>query len=326
VSIQKAIPALRIFAGSAANDFDREELTTLDQNQSWVGGVTYPVSYSFTLLSAASAPPYPFQTQIFLLPVNLVGNPVTGNEYMDYQATNSLWLQLQSQSNGIVIADVAWKTNLPNSNPNQTALLITNSQEVGTWTLTFNSATSGTLTAPGASPAAFTITDPNVTADFANPMIAAFGLQPNSPGAEGLYNDYTKIQTIGVAGTPVNDNFTTDSVINATVWDTSNSAQPSSLVLATTNTPYWVYWTLPDTGFEDGLSVATNLTTDPWHLPEYYNDFGDGNYIPSQSQQGLMRWTLVPSTCLPTADGNMQDGQPLSRNAFFKLFNPPLSN
>jgi hypothetical protein len=33
---------------------------------------------------------------------------------------------------------------------------------------------------------------------------------------------------------------------------------------------------------------------------------------------------LIPTNCLPTADGTV--GGPLSPNAFFRLFSPPLSN
>ena len=38
LTMHPAVPALRIFAGSLANTYDREELATLDSNQSWVGG------------------------------------------------------------------------------------------------------------------------------------------------------------------------------------------------------------------------------------------------------------------------------------------------
>ena len=124
----------------------------------------------------------------------------------------------------------------------------------------------------------------------------------------------------------MNDNFTTDTAINTAIWDPSDSAQPASLVLVTTNTPYWVSWTMPDTGFGGGLATATNVgaSTNQWMLPEYYNDYADGNYIPGTVLQGNMKWTPIPSTCLPTVDGNPYDeGGVASPNAFFKLFNPP---
>jgi hypothetical protein len=328
MGIQKVTPALRIFAGSYINTSDREELATVDQSQSWIGGAS--VSYSFTLLS------YPHdvninQTHIFLIPANSAtpGNTMYNNQYIDYQASNGMWLVLTPFGSGVT-ASVKWKTNLPNANPNQTALTITNSTAVGTWTLTFNSASTGTLTAPGASPAGFTIADPNVATHFANPLVAYFGLQPNSTAGYGEYEDWASISVTGVAGVNENDNFTTDSSLNSGVWTTSCSAAPSSVVLVTSATPYWVSWTLPDSGFVDGsglgyLAVATNLIAGPWVVPEYYNNYNDGLNLPGTTRQGNMKWTLIPSTCLPTVDGQPQSGQKLSPNAFFRLYNtePP---
>jgi hypothetical protein len=337
LGIQKATPALRIFAGSTGTVNDREEIATLDQRQAWVGSagypVTYPVSYSFTLLSfPAVQAGSVFTFHMFLVPTN---SSVThaglykfqNNQYVEFQVKNDLWLLIQGGTNqGQITAQVAWKTNLINSNPTNQALLITNSTAVGTWTLTFNSATSGTLTAPGASSAASFNIPAAAAAQFTNPLVAFFGVQPNCPWGEGQYVDVSNIQTIGVTG-PVNDNFTTDTAINPAVWDPSDSAQPSSLVLVTNGAPYWVTWTMPDTDFLDAgtglgeLGVTTNLTSGPWVVPEYYNYYNDGVYLPNSALQGIVKWTLVPANCLPTVDGQPQNGQRLSPNAFFRLFN-----
>ena len=341
LGIQKATPALRIFAGSATDINAREQLATLDQRQAWVGSaayaVTYPVSYAFTLLSfPAVQAGSVFTFHMFLVPTN---SSVTqgglhtfhNNQYVEYQCKDDLWLLIQGGTNqGLITAQIAWKTNLLNSNPTNQALLITNSTAVGTWTLTFTNATGGTLTAPGASPAAFSI-PAAAAARFTNLLVAFFGVQPDSPWGEGQHVDVSHIQTIGVTG-PVNDNFTTDTVINPAVWDPSDSAQPSSLVLVTNGASYWVTWTMPDADFLDAssglgeLGVATNLTSGQWVVPEYYNYYNDGIYLPNSAAQGTMKWTLIPSNCLPTVDGQPQNGQRLSPNAFFRLFdntNPP---
>jgi hypothetical protein len=46
--------------------------------------------------------------------------------------------------------------------------------------------------------------------------------------------------------------------------------------------------------------------------------------IPGSAIQGTKNWLLIPATCLPTVDGS-QLGVP-ANSAFFRLFNPPLSN
>jgi len=357
LSIQKANPALRIFAGSTGAVYDREELATVDESQSWIGG-SYPVSYSFKLLD------YPAninQTHIFLVPVNTsgqanMGNGGTANEYIEYQATNTLWMVI-GPSGTNVTASVQWKTNLPNANPGSgtmqvyttndmvittntvvnpiyTSLVITNSTAVGTWTLTFNSASTGTLTAPGASPVAFTIADANVASDFANPLVAYFGVQPNTGAGEGEYEDWASISVSSVSGVNENEDFTKEPTASVSgVW-ANNSALASSLqVISTNNLPaYWVNWTLPaiDYGLATAMAITGNTNTPPypWVSPEYYNNYTDaGNnngspVLPNQSQQGNKIWVAVPANDLPTADGSV--GGTLAPDAFFELINPPL--
>jgi hypothetical protein len=184
--------------------------------------------------------------------------------------------------------------------------------------LTFTNATSGTLSGPGTNNVPFTINDPNLVADWQNPCMLVIGNQPNGVSVgEGLPSDYSAISVTGVAAGDVNDNFTTAASLDP-VWSLSNCDKTNTVVLVTTNSPYWVYWTLPDTGF--GLGVATNVTCDPLILPEFYNGYFD---VPLVAAQGKMRWTLIPSDCLPTVNGLAQYGQPLAPNAFFRLSNPP---
>ena len=321
VAIQKAVPALRIFAGSTANTYDREELATVDGNQSWIGG-SYPVSYSFTLLS------YPNnninQTHIFLVPAATAGQNMYANQFIEYQATNMLWLVLAPNGAGRVTASVQWKTNLANANPNQTALVFTNSTAIGTWTLTFNSASTGTLTAPGAAAAAFTITDPNVATDFANPVTAYFGLQPNSTAGEGLYEDWASITVTGVAGTQENEDFTKESSdIDPNTYYTpsgqfrsDSSALRAGVIIVKTNLDqYWVNWTLPAANFE--LGTKTNLLqTGSWINPAYYSGYFDETAPRGAPVKlGTKNWVLLPTDDLPTVNG--LPGGVLAPTAFF---------
>jgi hypothetical protein len=320
LAVEKAPPRLRIFAGSTINTYDRAQIATVDQNQSWIGG-SYPVTYSFTLTSVPNLQGW--QTHMFLIPTNAAtpGNGVYNNQYIDYQASNSVWLQINSSSNGNCTANISWKTNLPNANPNQVAVNITNSTPVGTWTVTFTSASGGTLTAPGASPVAFTIADPDVSTRFANPLVAIFGIQPQSAAYFGSYVEYSGITISGVAGSPTSDDFTTATSLGAN-WDVTDSLYTNSIVQVPPGSAYWVNWSLPDAGF--GLGVAPDLTGSTWYLPEYYNYYADGLNLPITRQEGTRRWALVPTNCLPTVD-TTQGGTP-SPNGYFRLFNPPLEN
>ena len=316
VAIQQAVPALRIFAGSTANTYDREELATVDGSQSWISPTAYPVSYSFTLLS------YPNnninQTHIFLVPTASLpsGNAVYGNEYVEYQASNLLWLVLGPNGAGRVTASLQWKTNQPAANPTNTVVQFTNSTAIGTWTLTFSNATTGAVTAPGASPVAFSL-PAEVAALFANPLVAYFGLQPNSTAGEGLYEDWASITVTGVAGTKENEDFTKESAdfsgtppeSPSSQFRRDSSAQAAGVVIVRTNADlYWVNWTLPAANFT--LGTKTNLLqTGFWITPVYYSGYGypdaNANLAPRgiPVQLGVNEWVLLPYDDLPTVDG-----------------------
>src|SRR4029079_2064842 len=131
------------------------------------------------------------------------------------------------------IANVSWKTNAPTTNPNQTAsgaiaLTITNPVLAGTWTLTFNSDTTGTLTAPGASAVPFTIalSDPDANLYFSAPMQVRFGIQNSGHSANGgVPHDWAKISISGTPGTQINQDFTKEGTnqLDSTIWDLGHS-------------------------------------------------------------------------------------------------------
>ncbi|HXI71538.1 MAG TPA: hypothetical protein VNN22_14380 [Verrucomicrobiae bacterium] len=322
MNIAKATPAMRLFAGSAGT-YDRQEVATADQSQSWIGG-SYPVRYSFTV---KNVPTTINQTHIFLIPANSTpGASPYGYNGVDYTATNGLWLTVGPTG----VAIVSWKTNTPGANaydPTQggkVALTITNSTSVGTWTLTFNNHNSGSLTAPGASPAPFTINDPNIDTDFANPLVAYFGLQGNN--SPGTYEDWTAISVQGVSGVNENEDFTKYPDGNlSSAWMNMSGAAADLVIISTNDMPaYWINWNLPATGLNIGSS--TNLPASQWINPAYYSDYNDVNSprgIPSQF--GPNMWILLPPDCLPTVDGSI--GGQIAPKAFFQLstdvVNPP---
>jgi len=322
MGIEKAVPGLRIFAGSSGI-YDRSELATADQYQSWIGATHHPVSYSFTVLS------YPNnigQTHIFLVPIkSMPGGVYSSDNGVDYEASNGVWLVISPYAGAQVTASIYWKTNLPNANPyatgGNTALRITNSTAIGTWTLSFNSDTTGTLTAPDADPVSFAITNGTVATDFANPLIAYFGLQPNATAGIGQYEDWASISVTNVAGDNKSEDFTHDlnyrSVTQSGNWK-NMSVQPASLVIISTNDipAYWVNWTLPAGG---QLGSNTNLLSGtPWINPAFYDAYFDKTApFGAPTQLGLKMWEVLPKDDLPTVDGS--SGGVLSPTAFFLL-------
>ncbi|MGH7941547.1 MAG: hypothetical protein ACREFR_10810 [Limisphaerales bacterium] len=342
VSIQPAKPGLRIFAGSSVNTYDRATISTINENESWIGG-SYPVSYSFSLLS------YPNnninQTMVEILPITPLDNagnaylggayPAGGNEYADYQDPNGMWLVLAPNGGGAVTATVEWKTNAPAANPNQMALTITNSTAIGTWTWTFTGPNNGTITPPGGVPQSFTVTDATVTADFGNPCGAVFGLQPNSTAGESLWEDWGMTAISGTTGLNVTDDWTqqtSDFSLNSgnspdNNFSAQGSANPPEIIIARNGLDaYWFSWPTPAPAAGFGVVATTNILAPPntWVDPSFYAN--DADFTPPRADSSVLLgpayWTLMPYDDLPTVDGNSQPNpptisDPLSPNAFW---------
>jgi hypothetical protein len=320
----KATPGLRIFAGSTANTFDRQQLYTVDTSQSWIGG-TYPVKYSYSLQSYN---PNITQVHLELTPGGTVG------QYTDYAGPNLLWMVLApGPVNGQVVCNVQWKTNAPNSNPGNSALSFTNSTALGTWTLVFTSDSTGYVVAPGSvisGSTNFTITDPNVATDFGNPLQAVFGLQPNSAAGQGQFIDYGMIKITGVAGVNEFEDFTTlgsDISLNLTPsgqFNNNASYLAASTIIVTTNDSLWVNWTQPAVNFT--LATTTNLAHPNWINPGWYSQYSDTNaprVMPLTQPFGPKFWVLFPKDDVPTANGQQNptppDAYPPASTAFFLL-------
>jgi hypothetical protein len=296
LAIEKATPALRLFGGSG--QFGRAQLQVVGTSESWVGG-TFPVSYSFTALDNATSPGG-LDYHIHLI------TGTDGYSGADYTQPNVLWLQIISGSgaNTACIANISWKTNAPAVNPNQTAsgaiaLTITNPVLAGTWTLTFNSITNGTLTAPGAAPAPFTIalSESDVLTYFSNPLEARFGIQNFGNTANGgVPHDFAHISVSGTFGIQINQDFTQEGTnqLDPAVWDLGHSDGAGVVNLVPTNAPYWVKWTTPDTGF--ALNSRASLTGGASNWNTVLN-------VTPTTQSGI-RWALIPSWSLPAGSEN----------------------
>jgi len=316
---QPAKPGLRIFAGSSANTYDREELYTTDSSQSWVDpGVTYPVEYSYSLQDYN---PNIAQIHLELIPGG------SSTQYSDYSGPTTLWMVLNpGPAAGQVVCNVQWKTNAPGSNPGGTvnpygnALSFTNSTAIGTWSLVFINPSNGYVAAPGQvinGPTNFMITDSNIMTQWAEPMVVVFGHQPNSTAGQGQYVDYGMIKVTGVAGVNEFEDFTTegsDIVGNLTPsgqFNNNASYMAASTIIVTTNDAWWVNWTQPAIGFT--LASSTNLANPNWVNPGYYSGYTDTNaprVMPLAAPFVNHFWVLLPKDDVPTANGQPNASPP----------------
>jgi hypothetical protein len=336
-------PALRILPATAGTarfftsnpQYTRTELGTLDTDQSWIGGpgdsgdistpYSKPVSYSFTLSSLSANTSV--QTTLWLVDADT--STYNGS---DYTQPTELWLNIAANSPKSWVAAVAWKANDGGANPTNTELTVTNTVGVGTWTLTFTGQTNGNLMAPGWLTASnFTIADPNVATDFANPLTAFFGIQGNG-SAYGDYDDYTKLSITNVAGVNELDVFANDTSIDTNMWSEANdTGTPSGyyqitnttittaypvtinpIFVVTTNTPFWISWNVTTNGYGLAESATGTLPIVSLVSPQSFNGYTD---VPLQCTAGATNWALIPKDCL--APGNQ---------GYFDVVNPPPQN
>ena len=317
-------PGLRVFAQDHTQTYNQEGFGTVDLNQSWVGVATpaNPVSYSITFADFDTVNNYTLYAQFLQN-----GNP--GDPFGVYNGQNALAWQITHQDSGFTTR-IDWKTNAPQAGQNNNALPLlttTSTNGRGTWTLTFTNDTDGTVTAPDGTSGSFNLpNDPTWLSDFANPLIIDFGTAPNNPGGWGQWITYSKIAISNVVDGTEYDDFTMDDVFNTSLWNPGfsyNSASANnagSVFQVSTNTPYWVHWTTPDDGYGLGTKASLNSGTNEWFSPNYY---GSGVGVTNTSPQLMgttLKWTLIPSACLPTVDGTV-GGTP-STQGFFRLANP----
>jgi len=312
MSITKAKPGLRMFTGPS--QYNRDQLVAVDTNQSWVGG-TYPVTYSFDISDYDVSPPIN-EFHLFLTPLAFVQGGVI-NQFTDYSsASNNFRLQITGGAPGTaaVIANLDWKTNIINANPDHIVASITNSTMLGTWTIRFNSATAGTLIMPTGTSTNFSLPS-DVAATFANPLAFFIGVQPNPIPSIGNHIEMTKITTTGVAspGVPINSDLTTG--IDTNVWSLAATASTAYLVPVTNSSSWWVSSSYPDYG--EVLATAPTVSG-PWKTPRYYQGYDTNSYF--EMTIGPSTWRLLPASALPTVDGLSNSVK--SANAFFRTQSP----
>jgi hypothetical protein len=224
---------------------------------------------------------------------------------------------------------------MPGVNPTNNVLIITNSTAVGTWTLTMNGPTSGSLTGPAGAAGNFTIADANVSSDFANPAVAVLLEDPNTTAGYGLYEDIGTISITGVGSGNQTENFSQESSdFNGSTspggyFQNTYSVDPANLVIVRNGVDkYWINWT-QDVQNNYALVTDTNLLANPanWISPTFYSNYNPPDETGARGigvQHGADWWELLPVDDLPTVDGNFQPNapaitDPLSPKAFFML-------
>ena len=315
MNIVKTTPALRIFEQNSGATFNQEGFGTVDNNQSWLGStIANPTTYKITISDFPKVGNSALHVQI--VPTAVI------NPFVVFANPNAMDWRIRRDNSGFFSQRLSWKTNSPNNGglPNVAVNNVTNTSTtgVGTWTMTFTNDTDGVLIAPDGSSVSFTL-PPDMVTLFANPVELLFGTTPGTAAGYGEFMDFSRITITNSVGV-VDDDFTQDDVLNTSLWDPAFSLDAGSVIHVSTNTPFWLNWTVPDDGF--GLETKADLidTTIPWYSLGFYSA---GVTNTPRKMGTLLKWVLVDKANLPTVDGT-PGGTP-STQGFFRLSNPPPS-
>src|SRR6185312_6080779 len=146
-----------------------------------------------------------------------------------------------------------------------------------------------------------------------------------SPAGYGEFFDINRITITNLVQVD-DDDFTLDDTLNTALWspafslDAAKTGNAGSVFQVSTNTPFWVTWTVPDDSFVLATSTSLTNASSLWLSPTYFG-FGAPVTMTVPTKMGTaLKWTLIPTAAFPTVDGSI-GGQP-SPTGFFQLQNP----
>jgi hypothetical protein len=262
----------------------------------WIGHATTgnPVSYSFTITDFPNVVDGA-EAYLFLSP-----NPVANDSAPDWNETNCInaFIQYDSTAGGAAILHFQYKVNEdhnnmmyamnnnPSANPYTNAPgswngvtspwyetgnigSVTNPTALGTWTIRFTSSTNVTLIAPNGTQTHCVIPAYNIgyLGEGANGLNVFLGMQANNAASMNKAVVYSHFAVTG-SGTPFNENFLTDTVLDTTnVWRTTVAAGPNGVLILPAGSAYWMSWTLPDGGFSSQASASVTAAPASWTSP-----------------------------------------------------------
>jgi len=283
----------------------------------WASQGAYPVSYSFTITNFPDAATHGgFEAHMYIVNADTTDGQTGWNSTyggVDWNVPDILRFSVENNAAGGAIARVNWKTNLPGANPPAGELnnpVEANGPTVlGTWTLTFSDATSGTVTGPGGVLTNFTLPAEAVANNF-SPLTdyIQFGMFKND-GANDGHNDqvsgtFSRVQLVSIGWGAFDDSFPGPDLQGSGIsWrKTTSSGGATAVQYVPPDIAWWVTWSTPDDGFQAWGASAVNVP---------FVDAGVGAGMGYSYTQGATRIGAVPAANVPAGNA-----------AFFQLRKP----
>jgi hypothetical protein len=252
----------------------------------WTSQGSYPVSYSCTIADFPAATPHEgFEAHMYLVNGDTGGGSQTSGS-PDWNVPDIFIFRLENTVAGGAQAQIQWKTNFPNANATNIPVIVDVPSAVGTWTVTFTSATEGYLTGPGVTATNFTLPADAVANNFSPASsFLQFGMFKNDNENDGhnygIHGTFSRVKFDGQLAA-FDDDFSGPTLTDKYAWRKTSNTAVQHLAPGTA----WVLdWTLPASGFSAQVAPAV---TGPWSPAVFYNSFLSGpkvrNFV---AQSGL---------------------------------------
>jgi hypothetical protein len=303
VAIQKAGQSgVQITFPPGSDQWTRDAIASpVDTGVMWSG--SSPVTYSFTIADFPPLVNEGFEAHLFIVNGDTVSTGDQTYGGVDWNAADLVRMMVHSTTNGDYLAMFSWKTNRPGNNPIEDVIhrpaYLTNTQILGTWSLTFTDNTNITMSGPGGISTNFTIPEEAVLNSF-NPVTSflQFGFHKNDNENNG-HNDgrsgtFSRVQKTGGAFV-FDDTFNGQTLTNNYAW---RKTSQSNVQHIPPGTGWFFNWTLPADAF---TPQSAPTITGPW------GDAGVTNIY----QSGPKMFGIIPTSALPPGP-----------NAFFRLYRP----
>jgi hypothetical protein len=280
--MQKAPSGLQLIASKPSDQWQRQNISTVNPVESWHtapgGSVTYSVDIKETTGNG-------WESHIYVTPVGSVRYNSTDSA-PDWNNTNCLFFQFSGNN-----ARFMFKTNQSGGNSQLwnegTVAVVTGNSPTGTFSVKMTPPNLVEMTAPGGAVTNFTM-PAEAAAMFNDMTYVYYGIQMNNFANEGKYSVFSRARITGVT-TPVDDSFTGPG-LNTNIWNKAG-ADNAGIFVNDANARFWFNWTLPASS--DAVVVSKAAIEGKW-APAGLTDI---------VQMGPKRQVLVTTDKLPSPNG-----------------------
>src|ERR1035437_356074 len=252
VAMSKPGPVgVTIALGSSGGQWDRQHISTPapDGAYIWTAQGSYPVSYSCTI---TDFPPVGthlgFEAHMYIANGDTAPSGSDTGGSPDWGCPDILIFRIENTDTA-AMAQIQWKTNMPNNNATNIPVVVYPPSALGPWTVTFTDANHGSLIGPGIDTTNFTLPADAVASNFSPATsFVQFGCFKNDGANDGHNNDATgTFGHVMITGStaPIDDNFSSATLTNKYAWRKTSA---NEVQYVAPGTAWFLAWTAPAFG------------------------------------------------------------------------------